>query len=109
MVNKLMWEVDASDANLAAFKAEPGRFLDDWEAVGGDPEPPFPSGGSLTAQERVALENLDVGALYSMGANPYILWQFARSVSVPERASNEQLIASFRDAVAPHGHPDFST
>ncbi len=109
MVNKAMWEVDASDANLAAFKADPARFLDDWVAAARDPVPPFPSGGSLTPREREALVSLDFGALYAMGANPYILWQFARAVSVPERATNEELMASFRDAVAPHGYPDFAT
>jgi hypothetical protein len=44
-----------------------------------------------------------------MGANPFLLWQFARSVSVPEEMGIEELISSFREAVAPHGYPDFHT
>ena len=44
-----------------------------------------------------------------MGANPFLLWQFARSVSVPEEMGIEELISSFREAVTPFGHPDFHT
>jgi hypothetical protein len=109
MVNKAMWEIDMSNAKLAAFKADRSRFLDSWEAAAREPEPPYPFGGTLTAEERRALETLDFAALYSMGTNPYVLWQFARSVSVPELASNEQLMAEFREAVTPHGYPDFAT
>lgn len=109
MVNKLMWEVDMTDANLTAFKTDRSRFIDGWEAAGRDPMPPVPSGGSLTAEERSALEALDFAALYAMGCNPYILWQFARSVCVPELASNEELMTSFREAVAPLGYPDIAT
>jgi hypothetical protein len=109
MVNKLMWEVDRSDEALAAFQEDSAAFLDSWEALAERPMPPYPEGGSLTDAERAALESRDYGSLYAMGANPFLLWQFARSVSVPEEAGLEELIASFRDAAAPHGYPDFHT
>lgn len=109
MLNKVMWEVDKTDDNLRSFKADPVRFLDQWEAAWESPEPPFPPGGTLEPEERRSLESLDFGALYAMGANPYILWQFARAVSVPERAGIEELTISFRNQVAPHGYPDFAT
>jgi hypothetical protein len=109
MVNKAMWEVDMSNDNLERFKSDPGGFLADWESAYHNPRPPYPSGGVLTDEERRALETLDFGALYAMGVNPFILWQFARSVTVPELMTVEKLIASFREAVTPHGRPDFST
>lgn len=109
MVNKLMWEVDRSDDALASFKEDPAAFLDAWEALAMTPMPPYPEGGSLTDSERAALESRDYGSLYAMGANPFLLWQFARSVSVPEEMGLEELIASFRETVAPHGYPDFRT
>jgi hypothetical protein len=109
MVNKVMWEVDRSDANLSSFKNDQAAFLDEWQRAALSPEPPYPSGGTLSALERKALETLDFGALYAMGANPYLLWQFARSVSVPDRMSIEDLVSSFRTAVEPHGSPDFRT
>ncbi len=109
MINKAMWEIDMTHANLAAFKADRPGFLDRWESAARRPDPPYPFGGTLTTEERRALEALDFAALYAMGANPYILWQFARSVSVPELAGHEELMANFREAVLPHGYPDFAT
>jgi len=109
MVNKVMWEVDRSDVSLEAFKDDPGAFLDDWVSKGQRPVPPYPEGGSLTETERDALAAHDYGYLYAMGVNPFLLWQFARSVSVPGDMTGEELISSFREAVEPHGYPDFHT
>jgi hypothetical protein len=107
MVNKLMWEVDRADETVALFKASSQDFLDAWEAQ--IPVSPLPDGGSLTSIERHAVESRDYGALYAMGANPFLLWQFARSVSVPDEMGIDELVASFRVAVEPHGYPDFYT
>jgi len=109
MLNKVMWEVDRTDEALAAFKADTPAFLNAWEESWRRPVPPYPVGGSLTSRERVALETRDFGTLYAMGTNPFLLWQFARSVSVPGSMSIEQLVISFREAVLPHGYPDFFT
>lgn len=109
MVNKAMWEVDKSESNLTRFKRDPEGFLDDWERAAREPEPPYPSGGTLTPEERRALETLDFGVLYAMGANPFLLWQFARSVSVPDLMAIEDLVSSFHEAVEPHGTPDIAT
>jgi hypothetical protein len=109
MVNKVMWAVDRSADALSAFTADPAAYLDVWEALAAEPASPYPEGGSLTTGERQALESRDFGALYAMGVNPFLLWQFARSVSVPGEMSIEGLITSFREAVEPHGYPDFST
>jgi hypothetical protein len=109
MVNKLMWEVDRSDDALASFKEDTAAFLDDWEALAERPVPPLTEGGKLTDRERAAVEARDYGALYAMGVNPFLLWQFARSVSVPDEMGVDELIASFREAVSPYGYPDFRT
>ena len=109
MVNKAMWSIDRSEANLRSFQIDPWSFLDGWERLVDDPEPPFPDGGTLTAPERTALETLDIGALYAMGANPFLLWQMVRSVLVPARMSFDELVTEFRIAVEPHGYPDFAT
>jgi hypothetical protein len=109
MVNKLMWEVDRTDEAMAAFKTDSARFLEGWEQSSEPPVPPVPAGGLLTEDERTALVSLDYGSLYAMGVNPFLLWQFVRSVSVPDEMTIEQLIGSFREAVAPYGYPDFAT
>ena len=109
MVNKLMWEVDSSGEALASFQVDPAGFLDAWEQLAGRPVPPVPRGGRLTQSERAALVSRDYGALYAMGVSQFLLWQFARSVSVPGEKGIEELIVSFRAAVEPHEYPDFDT
>ena len=109
LVNKLMWEVDRSDHALEQFKADAGAFLDAWEARFQYPMPPYPEGGTLSGAERQAIESRDYGFLYAMGANPFLLWQFARSVAVPEEMNIDELVSSFREAVEPHGYPAFHT
>jgi hypothetical protein len=109
MVNKAMWAIDRTDVNLSSFRSDPAGFLEGWERLAEDPEPPYPDGGTLTSEERAALETLDIGALYAMGSNPFLLWQLVRSVLVPDRMSIDELIVEFRLAVEPHGDPDFST
>ncbi len=107
MVNKLMWEVDISDHALAEFKADRAGFVERWEAI--PPQPPVPTGGRLDEAERRAVIDLDWAALYAMGANPFLLWQFARSVTVPDLAGIDELISDFRVTVEPFGRPDFHT
>lgn len=109
MLNKVLLAIDRADEALAAFKADPGRYLADWEDSANRPLPPCPDGGRLTSDEREALSDLDFGWLYAAGANPFLLWQFARSVTVPDLMTIEELIAEFREAVEPHGRPDYST
>ncbi len=99
LLNRIMWEVDQDDSTLASFKESPERFVDAWE----------PAVGTLESHERQALKRRDYGALYAMGSNPYLLWQFARSVSVPDEMTVEELIVDFREQVAPHPRPDFFT
>lgn len=107
MVNKVLWEIDNIDASLAWFGRDPDGFLAGWEDR--DPTPPHPTGGALTDRERVAIRSLDFESLYEMGANPFLLWQFARSAGVTPSTTVDELIERFREAVAPHGYPDFRT
>lgn len=109
IVNKFLYEVDGSDELLASFRADRVSFVDWWQGLAQDPEPPHPRGGVLSPEEARAIVNLDFGLLYAHGAHPFLLWQFARSVSVPDLMTIGELIASFREEVAPHGIVDFST
>jgi hypothetical protein len=107
MINKLMWEVEASDEALASFKADTPGFLDRWAAE--PPRPPYPRGGALTSEERTAFERWDYAALYAMGAHPFLLWQFTKAVLVPEQMTAEELMKAYRAAVEQLGHPEFDT
>jgi hypothetical protein len=107
MINKLLWEVEASEDSLSAFVDDSRGFIDRWERT--EPLPPYPSGGTLTSEERIAFESWDYASLYRMGAHPFLLWQFALAVWVPNHMEAHEFVAAYRIGVAEHGHPDFAT
>lgn len=108
-VNKLLWTIDKTNEDLAAFKANPAGFVARWEELAADPVPPFPEGGELTSEEREAVVACDFGRLYALGAHPYLIWHLVRAVLVPDSMTIEELVESYRTAVEPHGHPDYAT
>ncbi|HXG35349.1 MAG TPA: hypothetical protein VNL15_00095 [Dehalococcoidia bacterium] len=91
-VDKVCWHI-AIDPSLG------DKFLEDPKA--------FVEGYDLSAEERQALIQMDFVALYKMGANPFLLSQWAGQV-LPERKNPD-----FRDwyaaSLAPYGRPDFAT
>jgi len=98
-VNKLMRQVLLDDDALAAYRDDPERY------AGPEQE--------LTAAEAAALATTDYGALYALGAHPYLLWSFTEAALVPPM-SRPDLVEAFRIAAAraagPGGHaPDFAT
>ena len=66
----------------------------------------FLVGRDLTDEERLALETFDYRALYAMGAHPFLLNAFVTQLWKGDRRS---MMQEYRAAVAPLGHPDFST
>jgi hypothetical protein len=109
MVNKFLWEVESDNDSLASFREDPAGFVASWELAAATPQPPYPAGGSLTAEERQACIAVDYAALYSMGAHPYLLWHFIRAVLVPDPMTVEELSAALKRAVTPLDRPDFAT
>ncbi|HEY1627343.1 MAG TPA: hypothetical protein VGG16_26480 [Streptosporangiaceae bacterium] len=107
-VNTLMRNVLLDDDRLAAYRDDPGgyvaRFRTAREAAGL---------AGLTEPEAAALDGPDYGALYALGAHPYLLWSFTEAVLVPP-LSRPGLVESFRAEAERHadpkGHsPDFAT
>ena len=109
MVNKLLWEVESDNEQLDSFRQDPAGFVAAWELRASAPQSPYPAGGTLTALERRACIAVDYATLYSMGAHPYLLWQFIRAVLVPDPMTVEELSEALKLAVAPLGRPDFTT
>ncbi|MFI6292479.1 hypothetical protein ACIBEJ_12890 [Nonomuraea sp. NPDC050790] len=94
-INAFMREINLSPALLEAYVGDPAGCAREWA-------------GPLTDEERGALARRDYGALYGMGAHPYLLWSFTEAVWVPE-ISRSELVERFRRAAAVHGYPDIST
>lgn len=110
-VNAFMRWVNMHQAAHAAYIADTAATVRDWEARRDqevlDPEP-SPIGGRLTDEERQALIDRDFGALYDMGAHPYLLWSFTEAVYLHE-LPRDVIVQRFRERVADSGYPDFAT
>lgn len=109
-VDKFMRHVEGSDAAVRAFAANPRRYVEEWVRVGEVSRTPPAAGGPLTVAEQEALASRDAGALYGMGAHPYLLWHFLEAVLVwTGEKTWPQLNEEYRTAVTPLGYPDFGT
>lgn len=105
MLNKFMRAVEMSDANVAAYVADPAAFVEEWCAVAAGPDSRTDD-RALTDRERVAFAERDYHTLYALGAHPYLLWHFTEAVYIHEVPWRE-LVEAYRRAVAPLGEPDF--
>ena len=62
---------------------------------------------TLTEDEKKALATRDFGALYALGAHPFLLWNWAALVNIEE--NEKALVEKYLAGIRPHGYPDFST
>jgi hypothetical protein len=102
VANKVMRLVTRDPPSLTAYVADPAAFVDEY--LSSHPA----DRAALTEAERTALEHRDYGALYRLGAHPYLLWSFTEAVWVPA-VSRPELVESFRTAAAAVGYPDWAT
>jgi len=109
-IDKLMAYVDGDGGRVREYASDPVGFVDGWVTRASRSRTPTADSGELTAEERRAFESVDIGALYAMGAHPYILLHFARSVDVVTVDTPwPRFVEEYRSNVAPHGFPDFAT
>jgi hypothetical protein len=66
-LQKFLYELNRDEGTQAAFRKNPGEVLDKYE---------------LTAEERGALEEGDIGLLYVLGVNGQILMHYAAFLGV---------------------------
>jgi hypothetical protein len=102
-VNKLMRQVNMLPDALAAYRADAAAFVQRFRVAQADD-----GHDGLTPDEARALAAKDYGALYGLGAHPYLLWSFIEAALVPPMARPD-LVESFRRAAEPAGYPDWST
>lgn len=109
-VDKFLRHVEGSDDEVRAYAADPDGYVETWRRRGAASRLPVPDGGRLEAAEADALRRRDPGALYRLGAHPYLLWHFMEAVWVwTGERSWPDLNEEYRTAVAPAGYPDFGT
>lgn len=103
-----MWWVEAHDAEVRAYAADPAGYVSAWEARAG--RVPTADSGVFTDEERDALAAVDHAALYALGAHPYLLWHFVEGVRVwAGGVPFPEMSARFRDDAATVPRPDHST
>lgn len=108
MMNKFIRAVEMSTTSVNAYVADPAGFIDRWLA-GGAGADAVADDRVLTSAERAAFENRDYGALYGLGANPYLLWHFTEAVYEHEYTEGfgwRELVEKYRAAIIPHGEVD---
>jgi len=109
-INKLLLFIDSDESHARAFATDPGAFLADWEARGAASHAPTRQAGTLTDEERRAFTDRDWGVLYGMGSHPYLLLHAARAVDVGILGvAFPEFDRLYKEAIAPHGYPDFHT
>jgi hypothetical protein len=109
-LNKFMMYVDETTELVHEFCGDKEGFVERWVNTASASPRPLPHAGNLTKAEQQALINVDVSTLYQMGTHPYILLHFARAVAVEyEGIAFPEFDRAYKEQVAPHGYPDFST
>jgi len=83
-VQKLLYQLNRDAGVRKRFEADRAGLLDEYE---------------LTAEERSAVENGDVGLLYVMGVNGQLLMHYAALLGQPW----DVYIKAMRDGVGQHG------
>ena len=94
MIDIVLYEIDQTIESIERFTTDPGGFLDAYR---------------LTEDERRAFEAWDYGTLYAMGAHPFLLFQVVRSLAVRNGVAIPEIIEQYREAISPHGAPDYIT
>lgn len=109
-IDKFISLVEGSDQAVLDYVADPEGFVAAWEERAASSRLPRSDAGTLTAEERAVLVNMDHAELYRLGAHPYVLWHFVEAVRVwAGDATWPEMKERFRADIEPHGSPDFST
>ncbi len=103
MMNKFIRAVEMSTANVNATSPTPRV-----SSMAGSPGERAPMAAAddrvLTPEERTAFVERDYGALYGLGAHPYLLWHFTEA-SLRARVHRGFRMAGTRGALPRRDHP----
>lgn len=103
MLGKFMRTVEMEDAQRDAYIADPAGYVREWMTLAPGPEAATDD-RVLSGEEQDALTGRDFGALFRLGAHPYLLWHFTEAVYEHEFAEGfgwRDLVERYRAAIAP--------
>lgn len=106
-IDLLLIEIDRTTETIAEYRTDAAGLVARWEAAEADRSAGRWEGGTLTEEERSAFAGFDYATLYRLGAHPFLLWQMVRSVAGDTPIAD--LVAEYRQAIEPFGHPPFGT
>ncbi|GAA3935707.1 hypothetical protein [Microbacterium soli] len=107
MIGKFIRSVEMDDAVLARYIADPAAYVREWLAGGSGPEAATDD-RILSPEEQAAFAARDYGALFRLGAHPYLLWHFTEAIYEHEYTEGfgwRELVERYRAAIAPAGGP----
>jgi hypothetical protein len=110
-VDKFLFRVDRDPILLAEYKRRPREFVSEWELGMGRQlnETERSSALHFTDEERRALEDRDIAALYAVGAHPFLLLTIMVPIYAEQFPDFLAFAHDFRDRVAHLGRPEFRT
>jgi hypothetical protein len=110
-VDKFLYRVDREPALLDAYKHDPAALVPSWEVGEGRQLTSIERSQSLsfTDQERRALVERDIHALYALGAHPFLLLTLMIPVYEDQFPDFVTFAREFRNRIADLDHPDFRT
>jgi hypothetical protein len=110
-VDKFLYRVDRDPALLQEYMHDPSTFVPRWEQGEGRQltETERTSALQFTQEERRALVEHDIPALYALGAHPFLLLTIMIPVFEDRFPDFISFAHDFRDKVAKLGRPEFRT
>jgi hypothetical protein len=110
-LDKFLYRVDRNASLLREYMRDPATFVPHWEQGEGRQltEVERSSGLQFTVEERRALVERDIPALYALGAHPFLLLTVMIPVYENQFPDFITFAHEFRNKIADLGHPDFGT
>jgi hypothetical protein len=110
-VDKFLYRVDRDPALLREYMRDPATFVPRWEEGDGAQLTVVErsSGLHFTDEERRALIERDIPALYALGVHPFLLLTIMIPVYEEQFPDFLTFAHDFRARISQLGHPDFRT
>lgn len=110
-VDKFIYDVDRDPELGNAYLADPEGFVSHWEREIGPlvTSNERADGHSFTDEERRALVEMDIRALFAMGAHPFLLFTWVLPILEDRLDSFPEVLQTYGSAIEGLGMPSWRT